>query len=880
LKLYWNIDGQKLGAKELQTQANGFVKILVFITVALLLSGHVASQKKREQNDDFFPPGPAASAYINFDNKGFTINGKRTFITSGTVHYPRVPQQNWHDILLKVKRAGFNTVETYIFWNYHEAKEGVYDFTSPGHDIGAFLDEAKKVGLYAIIRVGPYVCAEWENGGYPTWLLQKPEMEIRNNNSPQYFDAVSKWFNKLLPIISSRQIQKGGNVILVQLENEQPTDGWKYWGTTIYGKYFQLLLDLAHQNGLEVPMFFSGMHHSHDPAPNEPVDPATRKSPWISMELWTTWFDRYGNSGEDLKNSERHPWRVLANGGNGFNLYMFHGGSTFGFYNFNNDQKYGDKSEKGTTCYDFGTLVGQTGDTRELYLRLKRLGYFAETFSSILANGNNATNEYKDFVKGPKITARTSDAGKLVFIDNVGKDTAVVLASGIKMQLADGEIVGLCRDVALTHNVTITSADTRILGIVPNSNTVTVVCYGTVGDNGQIVFSAKNNSADVIEQKDGFEMQNATFKFRFSNAAKEQLLHFGKTTVRVLAMDKETANRTWFVETTKGKQVVIGAPYLGEFSSNSSGAINASVDYPLGSSTSQSLIVYGEKKVKLYPKPQSKQKARNTLPIANWKNYGDSKVLLNSYNDKDWFTLTNDSVPEMGQDGSLSPYAWYRTEINNATSIDSIAFSHIGDRANFYVDGALSASYDFRKNKSNQIPLRVPAGKHQLAVYVAYSGRNKFAGYAGSAHKTGFIKGLVAPVVVNGKDTVVYKWKMKGEELPVNLIAKATTVVSKQDRLPSYFISNFNAGKVDEGTVYRLQATGLSYGSVWLNGYNVGKYPEVIKDCPGLWLPSAWMKPTGNELIIYDEQGNMPDKVSIELEKGASRHRSMFYRKG
>lgn len=116
--------------------------------------------------DGMFPPAAAAKRFIDFDGRGFLVNGKRTFLTSGSLHYARVPRELWRDRLLRMKRAGFNTVQTYVFWNFHEPREGTWDF-SGSRDLDAFLKLVKQMGMYATVRVGPYICAEWDSGGFP-----------------------------------------------------------------------------------------------------------------------------------------------------------------------------------------------------------------------------------------------------------------------------------------------------------------------------------------------------------------------------------------------------------------------------------------------------------------------------------------------------------------------------------------------------------------------------------------------------------------------------------------------------------------------------------------------------------------------------------------
>lgn len=228
-------------------------------------------------NDSMFAPQPAAQNAINFDGRGFLINGQRVFIASAGMEYARVPQALWSDRLMRFKRAGFNCVEIYTFWNYHEAQSGRFDFTGD-RNLDAYLKLAKSLGLYAIVRVGPYYCAEWDSGGYPLWLRSIPNLQVRVHNVP-FEQYVTRFWGQLLPIVVANQINRGGNVILVQLENEHSSG----WGTDgLSDRYFQYLQATALADGLEVPYFFSGMNHGHDPAGNTPWSSAARTSPWMT----------------------------------------------------------------------------------------------------------------------------------------------------------------------------------------------------------------------------------------------------------------------------------------------------------------------------------------------------------------------------------------------------------------------------------------------------------------------------------------------------------------------------------------------------------------------------------------------------------------------
>jgi len=236
-------------------------------------------QEPVASNDHIFPAAAVAKSYINFDSKGFLVNGRRTFLVSAGLEYARIPHELWQDRLLRLKRAGFNCIEIYTFWNWHEPQEGKFDF-SGDHDLGAFLRLAGSMGLYAIVRVGPYYCAEWDNGGYPLWLRFKPDVRVREDNK-EFERYVDRFFDRLLPIVCSQQIHRGGPVILVQLENEHP----KGWGTYMPDGYFRHLREKALSMGLEVPYFFSGLHHANDPAGDASATKAEHKGDPASEQV-------------------------------------------------------------------------------------------------------------------------------------------------------------------------------------------------------------------------------------------------------------------------------------------------------------------------------------------------------------------------------------------------------------------------------------------------------------------------------------------------------------------------------------------------------------------------------------------------------------------
>lgn len=155
---------------------------------------------------------------LTFKNRQFLLDGQPFRFISGAIHYFRIPFAYWEDILKKAKAAGLNTIDTYVPWNLHEDTPEIYNFAE-NLNILKFLDTAHKLGLYVILRPGPYICSEWDFGGLPGWLLKYPEMKVRSNYK-QYQVAVDRWFGALIPKVIDYQYSRGGPIIAVQVENE------------------------------------------------------------------------------------------------------------------------------------------------------------------------------------------------------------------------------------------------------------------------------------------------------------------------------------------------------------------------------------------------------------------------------------------------------------------------------------------------------------------------------------------------------------------------------------------------------------------------------------------------------------------------------------
>ncbi len=315
------------------------------------------------------------------EKDGFRLGGEPFRVISGAIHYFRVPREYWRDRLIKLKACGFNTVETYVAWNMHEPREGEFDYADM-LDIEDFLTTAAELGLYAIVRPGPYICSEWEFGGLPWWLLKNDGIRLRCMDA-DYIAAVDRFFDSLIPRIAAHQITEGGNVILVQVENEYGSYGDD-------SEYIRYLADGLRRRGINVPLFTSDgtnkqmltggtvpeiFKTANFGSRAEEQFAALREyqpdGPLMCTEFWNGWFDHWTEEhhhrpGDDAAASLDD---ILAHGGN-VSAYMFHGGTNFGFMNGANCF---DKYEPTVSSYDDDAPVNECGDLTDKYFHFREV---------------------------------------------------------------------------------------------------------------------------------------------------------------------------------------------------------------------------------------------------------------------------------------------------------------------------------------------------------------------------------------------------------------------------------------------------------------------------------------------------------------------------
>jgi beta-galactosidase len=890
----------------------------------------------------------------------------------------------WRETLLKMKRAGFNTVQTYIYWNFQEPKPGVYNFTGDG-DLDAWLKLVHSLGMYATCRIGPYACAEWNMGGYPVWLKFVPGLQVRNDN-PQFVAAVDTWLKHLLPIVVANQIDHGGSVIFVQMENEHPAG----WGTDTPNDYFKNLLATTEGAGVDVPHFFSGLHHGSDPGGDNPFRSAGRKTPWYTTEFWPGWYSDYGplNAG-DLRKFDRGTWKIIANGGNGYNYYMLYGGTNFGYWNNNED----------AASYDYSGAIGQAGDLRPIYYKFKRAAWFARSFPEITENSDNSTDEHAGDATDAslRVRARTSPAGTIVFLDNNGNADVQSQVKGPDgneypksgaFAVHAGEIMPIVENYTLNPSVHVDIAATRILAVATEGPVTTLVTYGPEGANG-----------DVMLTTDGAVQHDVTLKY--GATPDTTLIQTASGTLRIVAESETLADHTWFDD---NGNIIVGPSYVGDIA-GTNGKVTAHVEEPGSAAPAQDtwLFTAAPQPEKLAATGAAPASAADAPSIGAWT-VATAPETGTKYNDSTW--MHTDTPQQMGADGDNSAYAWYRTTVSSPTAgASTLSVGGVHDLGIVYVNGQRAGD----TSHSHNVPITLNAGSNSITILASQFGRDKLFGYVGPiANKDP--KGITGDVILGsatadtgvaitnwrfkatdskdlsgadpatstdgagwadaaiGKDTFngqpgwewfrttlpdspgsrhilsfqsvddngdVYlnnkllvhhegygdpfdvnldsawkqggpnvvavliqntsgvggldsgvtlaagssippltNWRMRGGpgELP-DVKTHLASLPAASTGLPTWYVTHFTAPTYSETgahPILRFSTTGLSRGFVWLNGHNLGRYPEKVP-VDGEYLPECYMNPGQNTLIVFDEDGNLPTQAHLRVEEAASR---------
>lgn len=677
---------------------------------------------------------------ISYDSKSFLVDGQRRLILSGEVHYFRLPRAEWKPVLLHAKSAGLNAVCIIIPWNFHEAREGKWDFKGD-HDLEAFLKLCKRMKLLVIARPGPYICAEWTFGGFPDWLHAKGIKEYRNSD-PSYLALVDKYLDKILGILARNQVDRGGPVFLVQIENEfdyGPQDP----------AYLRHLLRKFKQK-LSVPLFFGlgdtrrgggaapGIMLAANFLDNGQVHmdnlrrSAGNRQPLMVSEFWTGGFSGWGkpHPPKPPEMIENYITETLGAGATLINQYMFFGGTNFGD---TAARQGGGDHFYCTQSYD---LDAPLSEGLEINPKTRRLGLWAHRahcLEEFLLGAE--TDASAPPVEPPDValTVRAKGDSRFFFLHNPtsreikGKVRYEVT---VPFNLGPGERQYFPFNIEVTPSLVLRACTHPYLFYRLGKRLV-VVAWGETGEKlslwgtGTLKALEKPDKGLNVEQ----EHQGFVISTLVKDRPRKWLTQSAEGEVLFLMVNRRLAERLHF--DPAGFKVVLGPQ---------------SVDF-------------GRKRALMEPGPQTllvatperlkesflKVRARppKTLPLSMAGSFNEQALLKHVGGRKDW--QAGRVGADLAEYGYRSSRAWFRLKFQApARGKKHLVFPGVEDTFSVFSRGRHLGYYG-RQGKGAQLELEVERGENELLLLVENCGRFCFG------TKLGEKKGILLPVHDGGE---------------------------------------------------------------------------------------------------------------------------------
>jgi len=607
------------------------------------------------------------------------LDNKRIWILAGEIHYFRHPSSEWRKALLRAKRAGLNTISTYVPWNFHEISEGVFDFDGD-KDLARYIDLIGEMGMYAMLRPGPYICSEWDGGGIPAWLCAKPVRRFREDD-PVYMEAVERWFDRLIPIISERQITRGGPVITVQNENEYP-GGWD----DSMRRYINKINQIFRKHGIDVPILACNAHRGNkkevqinfsmeekdqllDPdmiitynhhLEFEPVYHLKSKQPNAPLLVTEFWSGEPVYWGKPVRYWPHHSLQARAvyeysSTGTQICYYMFDGGTNFGFWGGNNI----------ATSYASSYPVGDGGKLTEKYYAIKPANTFVNQFGEYLADSEEVADKAGiSCPEGVRLVVRKCSRGSMAFVTPLDKrkEVPVFLADGQKLNIYLGEVSASVIPIKLKvfENATIDYSNLTLLAI--NESKRIVILYGPAGIDGVVSVDGTEVIIHVCRRKVSYR----------------KIKDMG-----IIVVDEEMAKRCWIVD----NEIIFGPDYVGDRDGESSFKIEVSDESP-------EVIYVDEKGQPVYKNYDYELKEYSPPELGLW-NMEKCKEVEAELADE-WLPLDKPYSHE--NLGVTQGYLWYSAELNCETEgVHKLLLTNTSNRVSVFVNGKYVGTHAERR---------------------------------------------------------------------------------------------------------------------------------------------------------------------------------------
>ena len=817
------------------------------------------------------------SRTVTYNSRAFLIDGQPELFLSACIHYFRVPHQLWADRIAKAKRGGMNTIETYVAWNFHEIQLGVFDW-SGDKDLDAFIAECERQEMYVIVRPGPYICAEWDYGGFPAWLQTVPGIHFRTVNAP-YLQAIDRYFDAVTPIIARHQWTRGGGVVLVQVENEYANLQWTRGKDMLVDDDYQhYVRDGLLRRGIDVPLLSCAGYcagtvegvNSHNPGDLMPhFRQNFPEKPLFSTEFWTAWYDAWGQPHHTRPASdiEYASLRCWAEGACGYNYYVYHGGTNFGYTPMYIQ----------TTSYDYDAQISETGRLTEKWRASRRVAQWAQMVKEILLTGDHQPGKENRY--GFRITETiTRERGSIVFIDNPDKEKTVtgsVLPYLPEITLGPRQLLPWVHDFPigqgpgyLASYAGLVKSDAPVLTahVLPDPQEgVRIYVYGETDQTREVVLWVGGERAKAVD---------VTF------AAEPRLYLVGAS--QVIALSTDMAGRTWIDPADENAPVLFGPDDVRYQNTE-----YAEVELAPGTAhTLYALNVEG-----LLSEISIESPALPAPPtLSAWDSRAEPDCTTPSFDDTAWMAIEDlategNMIPHTGS----NPYGWYRATAESLDAGDAtLHFSACSDRLTLWLNGHRVGSSevppeDRREDWTATFDVTLKEGTNVFCVLADGLGLIKGDWQIGKGQEYEK-KGIYGPVTltVSGACYLVdlVRWRFRpflhGEQngwwKPDGFPNAATDLPVLSVTAPiRWHRAIFTLSQpLDTTTPLLVRLDGMGKGVLWLNGRNLGRYWQTVGPQRDYYAPEPWLLVGENVLVLVETEGNTPRNVSLVWDEKAA----------